>query len=324
MRALITGCGGFVGSHLAEHLADCGWSLSGTVFRPGEGKVAEQAGTRLLKADLRQARATEVVLEQARPEVIFHLAGQAFVPDAGRDPWGAFETNVRMQLNLFQALADWGEAGRGVRTVVVSTGDVYGPTAPWPTDETAPLAPANAYATSKAAQDLLAGQYGASHGLDVVRARPFNHIGPGQDPRFVVASFAQQVAESEAGLRPPVVAVGDLAAQRDFTDVRDIVRGYRLLAERGRSGDVYNLGSGSCRAIQEVLSGLVALASVPVTVRTDPERLRPLDTSRTLCDARKAQRELGWTPEIPFPQSLADTLAWWRARVTALGAAAPS
>ncbi len=325
MRALITGCGGFVGSHLAEHLAAAGgWSLFGTVFRPGEGAEAAQAGARLIAADLRRLEVAEAVLEEVQPEAVFHLAGQAFVPDAQRDPWGTFETNARMQLNLLAALAGRGGAGRAVRVVVVSTGDVYGPPAPLPTDETAPLAPANAYATSKAAQDLLAGQYVRSHGLDVVRARPFNHIGPGQDPRFVVANFAQQVAEIEAGLRAPVLEVGDLTAQRDFTDVRDIVRGYRLLAERGRPGEVYNLGSGSSWGIQVVLDGLLALATVPVTVRPDPQRLRPSDTPRTLCDAGKARAELGWVPEVPFEQSLADTLVWWRARVAATAATAPN
>jgi GDP-4-dehydro-6-deoxy-D-mannose reductase len=226
-----------------------------------------------------------------------------------------------MQLNLLEALASQGVAGRRVRVVAVTSQDVYGPDAPLPTSESAPLAPASAYGVSKAAQDLLAGQYAAAQGLDIVRARPFNHIGPRQDGRFVVASFARQVAEIEAGLRPPLVEVGDLSAERDFTDVRDIVRAYRLLAERGRSGEVYNLGSGESHPILEVLDRLLTLARTAVEVRRDPERLRTSDTPRTLCDAEKAARELGWRPEIPFGQSLADILEDARA---AVAAAAPA
>jgi GDP-4-dehydro-6-deoxy-D-mannose reductase len=314
LRALITGCGGFAGSHLAEHLAAVGgWEVWGTVFRPGEADRLGGASLRLLPADLRRPEEARQALEAARPEVVFHLAGQAFVPEATRDPWATFETNVRMQLNLLEVLAAMGEAGRRVRVVAVTSQDVYGTHPPLPTDETAPLAPANAYAASKASQDLLAGQYVRSHGLDVVIARPFNHIGPRQDPRFVVASFAKQLAEIEAGLGPAVVSVGDLGAARDFTDVRDIVVAYRLLAERGVAGEAYNLGSGVSRSIREVLHGLLEHVAVVVEVQPDPERMRPSDTPRTLCDARKAAAALGWAPRVPFRQSLLDTLDGARA-----------
>lgn len=314
-----------MGSHLVEHLvAQGGWELWGTVFRPGEAEALAGGTVQLLTADLRQPADVQSTLFAARPEVIFHLAGQAFVPDATRDPWGTFETNVRMQLNLLAALADQGEAGRTVRVVAVASQELYGPAAPLPTDESAPLAPANAYASSKAAQDLVAGQYVRSHGLDVVRARPFNHIGPRQDPRFVVASFAQQVAEIEAGLQPPVVHVGDLSTARDFTDVRDIVRAYCLLAERGRRGEVYNLGSGLSHSIREVLYGLLTHVALDVDVQVDPDRMRPSDTPRTLCNAGKARAELGWEPRIPFSQSLVDTLDACRAALPDPSPSAPA
>jgi GDP-4-dehydro-6-deoxy-D-mannose reductase len=315
---LITGCGGFAGSHLVEHLTALGgWELWGTVFRPGEAEVAALGPVRVTTADLRDPAEARRVLEMARPEVLFHLAGQAYVPEAAEDPWATFETNVRAQLNVLQALWQVGEAGRRVRVVAVTSQELYGPGAPLPTDEAAPLAPASAYGASKAAQDLVAAQFARGMGLDVVRARPYNHIGPRQDSRFVVASFARQVAEIEAGLRPPVVEVGDLSAERDFTDVRDIVRAYRLLAERGRAGEAYNLGSGTARPIREVLYGLLSRVAFDIEVRVDPARLRQSDTPRTQCDPAKAAAELGWRAEIPFEQSLADTLDHWRAQLRA-------
>jgi GDP-4-dehydro-6-deoxy-D-mannose reductase len=167
---------------------------------------------------------------------------------------------------------------------------------------------------SKAAQDLLAGQY-AHLGLDVVRVRPFNHLGPGQDPRIVAAGFAQQIALIEAGRREPVLAVGNLSAERDFTDVRDTVSGYRLAAVHGKRGAVYNLGTGVSHSIEEIVDFMCARALVPVRVETDPSRLRPSDVPRTLCDPARAVEELGWHPEIPFETTLQDVLDDWRVRV---------
>jgi GDP-4-dehydro-6-deoxy-D-mannose reductase len=321
LKALITGVGGFVGGHLAEHLAAVtDWELWGTLIRPDEGDPTALAHVQTRVVDLREPAAVLSLLAEAQPDVLLHLAGLAFVPDAAQDPWAAFEINVRMQLNLLEALVARGEAGRKVRVVTVASQEIYGPAAPLPTAEDAPLAPANAYATSKAAQDLVAAQYVRSHGLDVVRARPFNHIGPRQDSRFVVSSFARQLAEIEAGRREPEVKVGDLSTQRDFTDVRDIVRAYRLLAERGRTGAAYNLGSGVSYPIHDVLYRLMAHLTVNVDVVVDPARLRASDTPRTLCDAGRAHADLGWAPEIAFEQTLSDTLDWWRSQV----AGAPS
>jgi GDP-4-dehydro-6-deoxy-D-mannose reductase len=249
---------------------------------------------------------------------VFHLAGQAFVPEAWQDPWGSFETNVRMTLNVLEAVAAQQTASaRTIRVVVVSSREVYGnpPADRLPVDETAPLAPHNPYATSKAAQDLLAGQYHLSHRLDVVRLRPFNHIGPRQDSRFVASSFARQIAEIEVGRREAVVRVGDLSVERDLCDVRDIVRGYRLAADLGPSGAVYNLGRGRSWPIGRLLDHFVARARVPVAVEADQALMRPADVARTLCDAGKARTEIGWEPAIPLEQTLDDILADWRARV---------
>lgn len=322
MRALITGCGGFVGGHLAEHLlshygADI--RVWGTLYRASEAGRSGLAQVETRVVDLRDPAAVAALFDDAGPDIVFHLAAQSFVPEGWRDPWATIETNIRMQLNLLETMAERAEAGRMARIVVASTNEIYGGPPPdtLPTDESVPLAPANAYATSKAAQDLLAGQYHRSHGVDVVRVRPFTHIGPGQDDRFVAASFAHQIAEIETGEREAVIRVGNLDAERDFSDVRDIVRGYRLAAEHGRAGDVYNLGAGRSHAVREILDHFVARARVSVSVEVDPERMRPSDVPRTLCDASKAREALGWTPEIPFERTLDDILEDHRRRVAA-------
>lgn len=329
MRVLITGYGGFVGRHLAAELrAATPWRLWGTTWRADLAPPPADAAVTPLAVDLRDPDAAAGAFEALRPDIVFHLAAQSFVPDAWRDPWGTFEANVRMQLNVLEAArrqaasdAPGGPDGRGPRVVVASTNEVYGAAAVDGdgTDEDAPLAPRNPYATSKAAQDLVAGQYAAG-GLDVVRLRPFTHIGPGQDDRFVAASFARQVAEIEAGVAAGPLRVGDLSARRDFSDVRDIVRGYRLAAERGAAGAVYNLGRGQSRAVREIVDHYLARARVAIAVAVDPARLRPSDVPETRCDAGRARAQLGWTPEIPFETTLDDILADWRARVAAAAA----
>lgn len=321
MRVLITGYGGFAGGHLAEALlAETAWRLWGTVHPAGTPpEVGVAAGVEALPVDLRDAAALRGLVDRVAPDLIFHLAGQAFVPQAWADPWGTFETNVRMQINLLEAVAARADGRRDTRVIAVSSNEVYGsvPLEEQPIDEGRPMAPANPYATSKAAQDLVAGQYHRALGLDVVRIRPFNHVGPRQDARFVLPAFARQVAEIEAGLRPPLLAVGNLEAERDFSDVRDIVRGYHLAAVNGRGGEVYNLGSGQPRPIRSLVETLLDLAEVAIEVVTEPGRLRPSDTPVSCCDSGKAQRELGWAPRIPFRQTVAEVLDEWRARVRA-------
>lgn len=332
MRVLITGYGGFVGRHLAAELsAATGWRLWGTTWRADRSPAPPAPGVEAVAVDLRDAAAVESLFAALRPDVVFHLAAQSFVPDAWRDPWGTFETNARMQFNVLESArrqaaseAPGGPTGGGPRVIVASTNEVYGaaPAGGRGTDESAPLAPRNPYATSKAAQDLMAGQY-ALQGLDVVRLRPFTHIGPGQDDRFVAASFARQVAEIEAGVRPGPMKVGDLTARRDFSDVRDIVRGYRLAAERGERGMVYNLGSGRGRAVRAILDRYLEQARARIAVEVDPARLRPSDVPETLCDAERARALLGWAPAISFEATLDDILADWRERI-ATSAAEPT
>ncbi|MBI4769028.1 MAG: GDP-mannose 4,6-dehydratase [Chloroflexi bacterium] len=329
MRVLITGVGGFAGSHLADCLlTDPDAELWGTVLPAGRPAYLAAAVHRLA-VDLRDPQAVRQIIQSARPERVYHLAGQAFVPQSHRDPWDTLENNLRPQLNLFESLL--AESLRP-RMLVVGSYEVYArrpskiPLAGLPgqagaapeiqtVGEDWPLGPDSPYGVSKVAQDFLARQYFETYDLPVIRVRPFNHIGPRQSPRFVAAAFASQIARIRAGQQPAVLRVGNLAARRDFTDVRDMVRGYALLLERGAPGEVYNLGSGASHSIQELLDRLLALAGVACEVTVDPERYRPLDAGEVLCDASRAFAACGWRPEIPFDVTLADLLAYEEQRL---------
>jgi len=203
------------------------------------------------------------------------------------------------------------------RILVVGSADEYGIVLPeeLPISETNPLRPNSPYAVSKVAQDMLGYQYYASHKLPVVRVRPFNHIGPGQSAAFVTADFAKQIAEVEAGLREPVMRVGNLGARRDFSDVRDIIHGYYLALSEGEPGEVYNLGAERSYSIRQVLDGLLALSETRVAVEQDPKRLRPSDVPEILADCTRFRSRTGWRAEIPLERSLEDILNYWRSRI---------
>lgn len=317
MRALITGINGFVGGHLAEYLlADGRWDVWGLSRSPSLVLSELIGNVQIVQADLADAEATTRALVQVRPNVIFHLAGQPFVPESFRDPAGTLAANTLGALHIFLTLIEYRMT---TRVIVVGTNEEYGKIDPedLPIDEDTPLRPTSPYGVSKAAQSLLALQYHYSHGLDVVRVRPFTHIGPRQNERFVTAAFARQIARIELGLQPPVVQVGNLAAQRDFTDVRDVVAAYALLAEHGESGEVYNVGSGRAVMIRELLDMLLAECTVPVEVRLNPELMRPIDIPLVVCDASRLCARTGWQPRYALAETLHDILNYWRTRVRA-------
>ncbi len=324
MRALITGINGFVGGHLAEHLLATGnWEVWGLARSPVVA-LPELAGkVQMVQADLADAEATMRAIVTARPNVIFHLAGQPFVPESFRDPARTLTINTLGALHIFLALIEYRMT---TRVVVVGTNEEYGKIDPddLPVDETTPLRPTSPYGVSKAAQSLLALQYHYSHGLDLVRVRPFTHIGPRQNERFVTAAFARQIARIELGLQPPVVQVGNLAAQRDITDVRDVVAAYALLAEHGESGEVYNVGSGRAVMVRELLDMLLAECAVPVEVRLNPELMRPIDIPMVVCDASRLRARTGWQPRYSLAETLHDILAYWRERARAEAVSAPN
>jgi GDP-4-dehydro-6-deoxy-D-mannose reductase len=312
VRALITGIGGFVGRHLLAHLQAEG----DTVF--GIGRPADCVGlpqdVALFHADLQDRAAVERVLRDSQPEAIYHLAAQSSTGESYTDPWATIGNNLLGQLNLFEA-----QLAVQIKptTLVIGSSDEYGHVRPEdvPTHEDVPLRPTTPYAVSKVGQDVMGYQYFAQHHLPIIRVRPFNHTGPGHDARFVIPSFAKQLAEMEQGDREPELKVGNLNVERDFCDARDMVRAYRLAVLAGVPGEVYNLGRGRSVRIADIVDQLIALCRVPVRVTVDPNLLRPTDVPRQEADTRKFTALTGWQPLIPWHVTLNETLDYWRNRV---------
>jgi len=309
--ALITGAGGFVGRHLATLLRRDGIEhLVGIEARP----VAAVDDMEMITCDLLDRDHVGRVIAHYRPQIIFHLAAQAYVPKAVAAPAETLINNAVAQINVLEASrASCPEA----IIVVVGSSEEYGLAAPddMPLDEDQPFRPTNAYAVSKIAQDMLGLQYHLSYGSRVVRVRPFNHIGPGQSDRFVVSSMARQIAEAEAGRADPVILVGNLQAERDFLDVRDVVSAYALVARAEFSGQVFNVASGIPRPIGALLERLVSMAQCEILVREDPSRLRASDVPVVFGDAARLRLQTGWEPRVKLERSLSDTLDYWRLRV---------
>lgn len=312
MRVLITGAGGFVGAHLCEYLlAHTDWELVGTVYPEPAENPRPRPCLSLVHLDLRDAGQVGALIGDFRPDVVFHLAAQSYVPTSFADPWETLENNLRAQLNVLEGVR---RAGLRSRVIVVGSNEEYGRPRPedLPLTEESPLRPVNPYAVSKVGQDLLGLQYHLAYGMDVVRLRPFNHTGPGQSARFVVPAFARQIARIEAGRQGPMVRVGNLDVARDFTDVRDIVRAYYLAAVHGEAGEVYNLASGMARSVRWILETLLSFTDADVRVETDPTLYRPADVPVIYGSAEKFRRRTGWEPQIPLEQTLREVLEYWR------------
>ncbi len=314
MRVLITGITGFVGSHLAEYALSRGdVEVFGTVrWRSRMDNVEGILGDiDLIDCDLRDPSATRKCLEQIRPDYIFHLAAQSYVPASWNAPAETLTTNIISELNLLEAMRD---LGLDARIQVAGSSEEYGLVLEdeVPIAETNPLRPLSPYAVSKVAQDFLAWQYNQSYGLFAVRTRAFNHTGPRRGQVFVTSDFSRQIAMIEKGLKEPVIEVGNLEARRDFSDARDVVRAYWLSLEKGEPGEVYNIGSGSAITIQEMLDMLLTMTDDRIEVMPMPERMRPSDVQILLADTTKFQEQTGWKTEIPLEQTLRDLLDYWR------------
>lgn len=317
MNVLVTGAAGFVAGHLVEHLRVF-WPEARIVGldRPRGAAVGPlPAGMRLLEIDLTDPEAAPGVFDVIVPDAIVHLAGQSSVHHSWLDPGGTLRTNILGIVHLLDAAR---KRALHPAVLVIGSADEYGIVSPdeMPLPETAPLRGVSPYAVSKAAQGFLALEFRSS-GMRIVRTRTFPHTGPGRGEAFAESSFARQIAEIEADLRPPVLEVGNLDAVRDYSDARDVVRAYALLLEKGHDGEVYNVSSGRGTSIRQILDILLSKAKVSVEVRVDPARLRPSDIPALVGDNAKLREHTGWEPRIPLENTLGDLLEAWRSSVRA-------
>ena len=342
MRVLITGITGFAGSHLAEYIlaehpevavyGTYRWrsrmenleqlSARGVLdviegrYSAGAGQPDEARKGRvtLLHCELTDAGAVEKLIATLRPDRVFHLAAQSFVQSSFDEPAATMRINVESQLNLLEAIR---RHDTTIRVHIAGSSEEYGLVHPdeVPMKETNPLRPLSPYAVSKVAQDKLAYQYFKSYGLHLVVTRGFNHTGPRRGLIFVTSTMARQIALIEAGKHEPVIYHGDLTTKRDWTDVRDMARAYWLALEKGEPGESYNVGRGKCWSIREMLDILLTHARTKIRTQEDPARLRPSDVPILWADTAKFHRATGWEPVIPFEQTLADLLEYWRERV---------
>lgn len=313
MKALITGITGFVGSYLAENLVVSGrYEVSGTHMSDDFINVSSiKDKLDLHKIDLQNKEAVNDLIEKVNPDVIFHLAAFTSPAKSFDDPSGVITNNVTIQINLLEAVK---KTQISPKILIVSSAEIYGMVAPSdiPINERVPFNPVNPYAVSKVAQDRLGYQYSVSDKLNIIIARPQNNIGPRQAPGFVVADFAKQIADIEKGRAEPVIKVGNLSAKRDFTDVRDIVRAYVDLIEKGEKGEAYNLGSGKSIKIEDILNKLLSFSEKEIKVEVDPAKIRPVDVPEIFCDNSKIAQATGWQPEIDIDTTLEETLEYWR------------
>lgn len=313
-KILITGVTGFAGQYLAELLIDQDAELHGT-YHSDEGlnRLGSLKDTiSLHKVDLTDKEQVNDLIGKVRPDELYNLAAQTSPSKSMKDPSGTLTTNTLSELYLFDALKD--HDLKDCRVLAVSTSEIYGAVSPedLPVDENTPLRPTTPYAVSKITQDYLALQYFLAHKLSIIRVRPFNHIGPRQQPRFVLPMFAKQIAEIEKGSQEPIMKVGNLKARKDFTDVRDMVRAYQLIMEKGIPGEVYNIGSGKSVEIQWMLDALLSLSSKEIKVEVDQALYRTTDTPDVFCDPTKVSQLTGWHPEISLETTLKDTLDYFR------------
>jgi len=309
MRALVTGAAGFVGRYLIDHLLACGDKVTAAVL-PGT-KPAQSVET--VELDITEYTHTTEAISSVTPDVIYHLAGLAYAPTAESNFDLAVAVNVVGTHNVVRSAH---LLNRPITVVFISSGEVYGRIKPTdvPIKEDQPLNPANNYSLTKLMAEQVIARYSSNSQVKTVVLRPFNHTGPGQDSQFVCSSFAKQLAEIKLGLAEPVLRVGNLDPQRDFSDVRDIVKAYRSAAVAGKG--IYNLGSGKALSIKQAVEILIKASSVNVTIEPDPARIRQSEVPILYADISKAVKELDWKPTIPIEQTLSDLFNWWHEQLS--------
>ena len=316
-KALITGITGMAGSHLADHLLTVGdVKVFGTKrWRSREDNISHiKDSVTFYDCDLRDYKNVQDTLNEVKPDFIFHLAAQSFVPTSWESPAATIKDNAEMQVNVFEAVR---ELGIDPVIQIALSSEEYGLVLPdeVPMNEDNPLRPLSPYAVSKVTQDMMGYQYHQSYGLKVIRTRTFNHEGPRRGDVFVTSNFAKQIAEIEAEKKKPIIEVGNLEAKRDWTDVRDIAKAYWLAVNKCEPGEVYVLASGETRTVQEMLDTLLGFSEVKVEVIQDPKRMRPSDVEVLWGDYSKFNKATGWKPSIPFEKMMEDLLNYWREKV---------
>ncbi len=316
MKVLVTGVSGFAGSHLAEFLLNKGYKVFGTFYDKSTFSNLNRFIDKitLFKCDIRNYDSLKKIIKEVQPNETYHLAAISFVPTSLENPKLTFNTNLYGTLNLYQAII---ELKINPKILFVGSADEYGlvKESDLPIRENCPLRPINSYSISKVSADFLSHFYFKNFHLNIIRVRPFNHIGPRQSPEFVCSSFAKQIAEIEKGMKGPIVRVGNLETKRDFTDVRDMVKAYWLALQKGDPGETYNICSEKTTSIKELLNAFLGMSKKDIEIRQDPKRLRPSDVSLLLGDSTKFRRKTGWKSEIAFEKTLQDTLDYWRERL---------
>ncbi|MEA5093471.1 MAG: GDP-mannose 4,6-dehydratase [Sedimentibacter saalensis] len=310
MKALIVGGAGFVGSYLIDHLRECKWSICVTKMQHEDFKSDVEIFDLniLIKDDIVN------LLNEIKPDYIFHLAAQSSVALSWKNPALTIDVNIKGAVNLLDAVR---ELDYKPRILLIGSGEEYGhiKQEETPITEDNATRPGNIYAATKVAQNLIGKIYSEAYNMDIVMVRAFNHIGPNQTPMFVVADFCKQVAEIEKGLKEPVIKVGNLSAQRDFTDVRDVVKAYALLVQNGKSGETYNVGSGKAIAIDDVLKIILSMTEADIKIEVDENKLRPVDVPIIEADVTKLTSATGWHRSIKLEETIADTLNYWRLNI---------
>lgn len=310
-KGLVIGAAGFVGKYLVDEMCVNGMEAYVTKL-PHEH--FEHPYAQVYDLDIMDKEAIVALLFEIRPDYIFHLAAQSSVGLAWKNPGLTIDVNIKGSINVMDALR---ELFYKPRVLLIGSGEEYGHIQPTetPIKESNLLRPGNIYAATKACQNMIGNIYSKAYDLELMMVRAFNHIGPGQAPMFVVSDFCKQVAEIEKGLKEPVMKVGNLAAKRDFTDVRDVVKAYVKLIQSGLAGETYNVGSGSAKEIREILNLIVSMSTVKIDVEIDPNKIRPVDVPIIEADISKINELTGWKPQIPLEQTINETLEYWRAHV---------
>ncbi len=308
MKALIIGAAGFVGGYLIDELKNSGYEVCATCL-PNE-KITADCEVRTL--DILAKDTIAPLFDEVMPDAVFHLAAQSSVAVSWKRPQLTADINVIGTINVLEALKTAKKSG--IRAVLIGTGEEYGfiREGACPLSEDEPLNPGNIYAATKVCQGMLGEIYARAYKMDIIMVRAFNHSGPKQAPIFVISDFCKQIADIEKGEHEPVINVGNLNARRDFTDVRDVVRAYRLLAEKGVSGRTYNVGRGKAVEIQEILDTALSMTDAEIEVRQDPHRMRPSDIPLIEPDTSRILADTGWKAEISMRDTIADTLDYWR------------